>query len=507
MTVSSTTSRMADYTGTGSVNTYAYTFRIEADADLLVVKTDTLGNDTTLTLTTDYTVTGAGDDAGGNVVLTSNLENNYKLTIRRKPAITQETDYRNQGDFLAETVEDALDKSAHIDQAQQDELDRSIKLAEINASGIDSVLPDASGKGGQFVALKSAEDGFEYVDPGSIALATPGSGTVDNTVLADMAQGTLKGRQAATGTGDPEDLSPTQAKTALGLAALDSMAAERIAGRAKGGGAGDPQALTAAQVKAILGPDGWHLDGLELSNNATDSDHDLDVAAGSCIDATKAEMITLASAITKRIDAVWAVGTNQGGLDTGTVSGNKLYAVWLIKRSDTGVVDVLFSLSFTAPTMPADYDYKRRIGAVRSDGFANIYQFTQSGHQIALHAEGVGVPEEVNDSSNGTSLESSGAVGPPKARFRGYLAILYSSAAAGASFEAYIHPGDDGASTRSTFSVRIKPDAADALDDVYKTFDVMLNSSGAFKYSWIGSGNTFKAFSLGWDDLGIMEGL
>jgi len=78
--------------------------------------------------------------------------------------------------------------------------------------------------------------------------------------------------------------------------------------------------------------------------------------------------MVLSSAITKRLDAAWAVGSGNGGLDTGTIA-NTTYHVWLIQRSDTGVVDALFSTSLTSPTMPTNYDRKRRIGIiVRSAG-------------------------------------------------------------------------------------------------------------------------------------------
>jgi hypothetical protein len=93
----------------------------------------------------------------------------------------------------------------------------------------------------------------------------------------------------------------------------------------------------------------------------------------------------LAAAITKQIDAAWAVGTDAGGLDTGSVGNNTIYGVWLIKRSDTGVVDVLFSTSFTSPTMPTDYDRKRLIAAVRTDGSANVAAYTQSGDFFQFH--------------------------------------------------------------------------------------------------------------------------
>lgn len=64
-----------------------------------------------------------------------------------------------------------------------------------------------------------------------------------------------------------------------------------------------------------------------------------------------------------QIKWTWVVGTNQGGLDTGTVKTG-FYAVHLIQRSDTGVVDVLFSLSAGGPTSPTNYDRFRRIGTL-----------------------------------------------------------------------------------------------------------------------------------------------
>lgn len=110
--------------------------------------------------------------------------------------------------------------------------------------------------------------------------------------------------------------------------------------------------------------------GLDLTRNGTDATNDIDIAAGSAVDGTGVVSILLASALTKRIDAAWAVGTGNGGLDTGAV-GDFLYYIWLIRRPDTGVVDALFSLSNTAPTMPTNYTQKALIGAVRRNGGVN----------------------------------------------------------------------------------------------------------------------------------------
>lgn len=125
-----------------------------------------------------------------------------------------------------------------------------------------------------------------------------------------------------------------------------------------------------------------HLFGLTLSNNAGDATNDIDVAAGEAAsDDNPAYMLTLAASITKRLDASWSVGTNQGGLDSGSIADD-VYHVFLIKRSDTGVVDVLFSASASAPTMPANYDQKRRIGAIIRS--TSILAFTQRGDEFWL---------------------------------------------------------------------------------------------------------------------------
>src|SRR3990172_7208651 len=118
------------------------------------------------------------------------------------------------------------------------------------------------------------------------------------------------------------------------------------------------------------------LHGLTLSSNVTDATNDIDIAAGTARDSTDVTNV-LAGALTKRLDAAWAVGTNQGGLDTGSIA-NTTYHIWLIKRSDTGVVDALFSTSASAPTMPASYNYKRRIGSIMRVGGA-IVTFVQTG--------------------------------------------------------------------------------------------------------------------------------
>jgi hypothetical protein len=130
-----------------------------------------------------------------------------------------------------------------------------------------------------------------------------------------------------------------------------------------------------------------HIAGLTLGNNAGDAVNDIDIAVGSATADDQTALLVLASALTKRLDAAWVVGTNQGGLDTGSIA-DTTYHVWLIRRPDTGVVDVLFSTSATSPTMPTNYTQKRRIGSIiRASGA--IVTFVQIGDTFTRIAEAI----------------------------------------------------------------------------------------------------------------------
>ncbi|MEX9850519.1 phage tail fiber protein, partial [Providencia huaxiensis] len=99
-----------EYTGNGVTTDFDYKFRIFKANQLSVIISDADGdNVVTLRLGTDYTVTGANKSAGGKVILTKPLANGHKISIARDIPITQETSFRNQSKFFAETHEDAFD--------------------------------------------------------------------------------------------------------------------------------------------------------------------------------------------------------------------------------------------------------------------------------------------------------------------------------------------------------------------------------------------------------------
>lgn len=123
---------------------------------------------------------------------------------------------------------------------------------------------------------------------------------------------------------------------------------------------------------------------LTLSNNGTATASFLVFPGAATSDDTTIGtrvVITLPATLTKKPGTAWAVGSGNGCLDTGAVAAFTFYHVFLITRLDTGVVDVLCSASATAPTMPANYTKKQRLGAIRTTWFgtpgAELYFFTQ----------------------------------------------------------------------------------------------------------------------------------
>lgn len=105
--------------------------------------------------------------------------------------------------------------------------------------------------------------------------------------------------------------------------------------------------------------------------NGTDADHDLNFGAFNA-QADDGSLVFSVSALTKQIDATWAAGNDQGGLDTGTVANSIPYYIFAIYNPSTLVSDILFSASKTSPTLPSGFTKKEYKGACHTDGSANI---------------------------------------------------------------------------------------------------------------------------------------
>ena len=157
MTVSTTIIK-SSHNGNGSTTTFAYNFKIFADTDLVVIIRSSAGTETTKTLTTHYTVAGAGDASGGSITFTSgNIPaSGETVVIRRNVPQTQAIDYIANDPFPAETNEEGLDRATMIAQQVSEATDRSIKLSRTNTMTSTEFTVGATERANKILAFDSS---------------------------------------------------------------------------------------------------------------------------------------------------------------------------------------------------------------------------------------------------------------------------------------------------------------------------------------------------------------
>lgn len=169
---------------------------------------------------------------------------------------------------------------------------------------------------------------------------------------------------------------------------VEAITATTVSGAGLATGGGDLSANRTITVapSVISG----HLYGCTLSNNGSDATNDIDITAGNCIDSTNAVLMTCA-AMTKRLDANWAAGTNQGFRYSGAAIANTTYHIYAASKAD-GTQDYYADPSATiatvlthlqAETGGSAYLYLRRIGSIIRVGAA-IKAFVQDGDYFAI---------------------------------------------------------------------------------------------------------------------------
>ena len=157
MTISSTTVKNS-YSGDGSTDQFNYTFKIFADSDLQVIIRSAAGTETVKTITTHYTVAGAGNANGGSITFTSgNIPTSTEtVVLRRAVPQTQAIDYIANDPFPAESHEEGLDRATMTTQQIQEELDRSIKLSRTNTMTSTEFTVGATDRANKILAFDSS---------------------------------------------------------------------------------------------------------------------------------------------------------------------------------------------------------------------------------------------------------------------------------------------------------------------------------------------------------------
>lgn len=219
MALSSTTSRVS-YSGNGSTTAFSFPYYFLADADLVVILKASNGTETTQTITTHYTVSGAGNTAGGTVTMLTAPASGTTLTIYRDPAVTQDLDLVENDPMPAEEIEERLDKLTMISQRAKDRLDRAVRLTDGFSASFDPKLP-AVLTADTVIKINAAGTAFEIgptVDEIDTAAASASAAAASASAASGSASAAAASATAASG-------SATAAAASAAEAAVNAAAA------------------------------------------------------------------------------------------------------------------------------------------------------------------------------------------------------------------------------------------------------------------------------------------
>jgi len=158
------------YTGTGSLSSYTFDFRIENLSQLLIIVLNNLnvevqrvrGDDTSFIDTVTF---DTGDTGGGTVNLIADLPLNYRIAILlADDAPVQDYLFRNKTSFTLRRFEDAIDNLAGAIQRLAYRAGKALRLHELDdeTSFNLTLPPNISAKGGRLLQINEAGDAFEY---------------------------------------------------------------------------------------------------------------------------------------------------------------------------------------------------------------------------------------------------------------------------------------------------------------------------------------------------------
>lgn len=232
MTVADAPNRI-QYIGNGVTSTFSTgTIVFYANTDLVVTETViATGISTPYVLTTDYTVSG-GNGASGSITLVAGaLPSTKRITIERVIPYSQQDDYIEGENVLAETLETAFDKAVIRDQQLRDGLSRAIKVSPTSSFSGDLELPEPAASkilgwnsSGTALENKSVNDFSETVVTSFI-----------ETLFDDSTAGEARATLEAIGDGDA--LSSLKASTSAGIS-LKNNAGNNVLLLGAGGGTG-----------------------------------------------------------------------------------------------------------------------------------------------------------------------------------------------------------------------------------------------------------------------------
>jgi hypothetical protein len=362
MTVAKTHNRK-NYMGSGGNKIFAFDFKIFDETDLLVYVAGALAGPAYY----PYTISGGPTwtETGGNVIFAT-APDGLAVLIYRDLTVTQGTHWPEGDPFPSASHENAADRLVMLAQQFKETISRVFRVA-ITSLLTEIEIPEGAGK---LWGWNAAGDGAtlynQIIDTGVITTKGDsirgGNGGIPERLPIGTA-GQIKkvvSGQIEWASGKLDDMETPDDNTDLDVSITKHGLTPKLPND-KGkffSGAGN------YLYPALKG----YFSNLKIapSSYGVKRDHQLAITADSVVMEESGGTYYEAKVVSVMLDLSTG-GAN--GLDTGVITRDTWYYIWLIYNNTT--VASLASLSSDAPTMPSGYTYRKLLGVFKNVGPAS----------------------------------------------------------------------------------------------------------------------------------------
>lgn len=271
------------YTASGGQTVFAVSFEFFENADLKVYKNAALQ-----TITTHYTVTGAGVTGGGSITLTSGATAGDIITIVRDIPVKRVTDFPTSGPFNISALNTELDKIVAMVQEREDDITRVVQLSDTDTS-TSLTLPIAASRASKVLGFDATGNAIVMQEIGNYRGNWAASTAY---VLRDIVKDTSNANiyicvQAHTSSGSqPLSTNPNAASWALLVDAATATSASSSASASASAAASSASAASGSASSASTSASNASTSATNASNSASSASTSATNAANSASSAS-----------------------------------------------------------------------------------------------------------------------------------------------------------------------------------------------------------------------------
>ena len=249
-----------------------------------------------------------------------------------------------------------------------------------------------------------------------------------------------------------------------------------------------------------------YIDGFQTQRDGGDPDNDIQIGVGICRDDADTRTLQLTSALVKRLDANWAVGTGNGGFPSLlTAAADTWYNVFIIRRTSDGLLDAGFDTRSDAANLLTDavgFTEYRRVASIKTQGGStNIKDYFQKGDRFLWKSP----VRDVNVTNLGTSATTFELSVPGSHRMIAHINAVVDQASDNAR-DVYLSsldmddeaPSDTAAPLQTIH--KSSPEIHPLRTEIETTPNATLGDGGEIRARSSGSSTTLRIVTLGWDD-------